>query len=108
MQQTIHIDLKLQSLFFPDIITEIGRGFIEKPDYHYCQYRPKHIYFRVLPEAAVTALVISSITIFRSQISRRGKTLRSTDIIIFANVHPGELFQTSFNDSLNRFILSLI
>jgi hypothetical protein len=59
-------------------------------------------------EALVAALVISSITILRSQISMRGKTLRSTDIIIFANVHPGELFQTSFKDSLNRFIFSLI
>jgi hypothetical protein len=59
-------------------------------------------------EAVVAALVISSITIFRSQISMRGKTLRSTDSIIFANVHPGELFQTSFNDSRNRFIFSFI
>jgi hypothetical protein len=59
-------------------------------------------------EAAVAALVILSITIFRSQISMRGKTLRSIESIIFANVHPGELFQTSFNDSRNRFIFPLI
>jgi hypothetical protein len=59
-------------------------------------------------EAVVAALVISSITIFRSQISMRGKTLRNTESIIFANVHPGELFQTSLSDSRNSLIFSFI
>ena len=61
-----------------------------------------------LKGAAVTALVMSSTTTFRSQISMSGKILRRTDITIFVNVHPGELFQTSFKDSLNNLIFGFI
>ena len=61
-----------------------------------------------VPGLAVAALVISSTTSFKSQISIRGKILRRTDITIFVNVHPGELFQTSFNDSVNNLIFSFI
>ena len=105
-KKSIHIDLKFQRLFFTDKIAEIRRCFIKKPDNATAITGHNTFMYTEYADFAAEALVIASITyLSKARSAARGSMLLSTDSSVFANAHPGALFHTSFNDSLNRFNL---